>query len=60
MSSRPLILCLLLLGVASANGADQTARIIEQHGGRLEFDTQVGKGTIFRIVLPTVSKEPIA
>jgi signal transduction histidine kinase len=28
------------------------ARIIDGHGGTLGFDTQVGRGTVFRIVLP--------
>jgi nitrogen-specific signal transduction histidine kinase len=28
------------------------ARIIDGHGGILDFDTQVGRGTVFRIVLP--------
>jgi signal transduction histidine kinase len=28
------------------------ARIIDKHGGRLEFDSQPGKGTVFRIALP--------
>jgi signal transduction histidine kinase len=33
------------------------ARIVDKHGGNLEFDTEVGKGTIFRIVLPASRKE---
>ena len=33
------------------------ARIIDKHGGNLEFDTQLGKGTIFRIVLPPATKQ---
>ena len=28
------------------------ARIIDKHGGNLEFETELGKGTVFRIVLP--------
>lgn len=37
-----------------------SARIVEQHSGRLEFDTRLGHGTIFRIVLPARRKEPTA
>lgn len=44
----------------SGLGLATSARMIEQHGGRLEFDSQVGRGTIFRIVLPTLPKEPRA
>ena len=28
------------------------ARIVDKHGGNLEFDSAPGKGTVFRIVLP--------
>jgi len=44
----------------SGLGLAIAARIIEQHGGRLEFDTRAGQGTIFRIVLPAARKEPTA
>lgn len=40
----------------SGLGLAVSAGIIEAHGGRLEFDSRVGQGTIFRIVLPTVSQ----
>ena len=33
-------------------GLPISARIIDRHGGTLEFETQAGQGTIFRIVLP--------
>ena len=33
-------------------GLPISARIIDRHGGTLEFETQAGRGTIFRIVLP--------
>ena len=33
-------------------GLSIAARIIERHGGALEFQTQPGRGTTFRIVLP--------
>jgi signal transduction histidine kinase len=33
-------------------GLSIAARIVEQHGGALEFETQAGRGTTFRVVLP--------
>jgi len=39
-------------GDGTGLGLAIAARIIDKHGGNLEFDTQLGKGTIFRIVLP--------
>lgn len=33
-------------------GLPITKRIIEKHGGRLEVDSVVGEGTVFRVVLP--------
>ncbi|MBL9126294.1 MAG: hypothetical protein JNL97_01545 [Verrucomicrobiales bacterium] len=41
------------LGLATA------ARIVEQHGGRLEHRTRVGEGTTFVVVLPRVT-EPVS
>lgn len=35
-------------------GLSVAARIIEKHGGALEFQTQVNRGTTFGIILPTV------
>lgn len=35
-------------------GLSIAARIIEKHGGALEFQTQVNRGTTFGIILPTV------
>ncbi len=43
----------------SGLGLAIAARIIGQHGGRLEFETQVGRGTVFRIVLPADEMEPV-
>ncbi len=33
-------------------GLPIAARIVEQHGGVMEYDTRVGRGTTFRLVLP--------
>jgi signal transduction histidine kinase len=35
-------------------GLPIAARIIDKHGGALDFDTQVGQGTTFRIELPVL------
>jgi len=44
-------------GDGTGLGLAIAARIIDKHGGNLEFDTQLGKGTIFRIVLPPCGKQ---
>jgi signal transduction histidine kinase len=36
----------------SGLGLPISARIVDQHGGALEFHTQIGQGTTFEIVLP--------
>jgi signal transduction histidine kinase len=35
-------------------GLPISARIIDRHGGTLDFETEVGRGTVFRIVLPAL------
>jgi signal transduction histidine kinase len=35
-------------------GLSIASRILEKHGGRLEFRTQPGRGTVFQLVLPMV------
>lgn len=35
-------------------GLSIAARIVEKHGGALEFETQAGRGTTFRVILPIV------
>ena len=34
-------------------GLSIAARIVGKHGGALEFETQAGRGTTFRVILPT-------
>jgi signal transduction histidine kinase len=47
-------------GDGTGLGLAIASRIIDKHGGNLEFDTELGKGTIFRIVLPSCRKEQTA
>lgn len=44
-------------GDGTGLGLAIAARIIDKHDGRLEFDTELGKGTTFRIILPTCHRE---
>ncbi len=41
------------LGLAIAAG------IVDKHGGNLEFDTETGKGTVFRIVMPAATQNQL-
>jgi len=38
-------------------GLSIAARIVEKHGGALQYQTEVGRGTTFGIVLPRVEKD---
>jgi signal transduction histidine kinase len=38
-------------------GLSVAARILEKHGGRLEYQTAPGRGTVFRLVLPIMHGE---
>ncbi|TAL01436.1 MAG: hypothetical protein EPO07_08430, partial [Verrucomicrobia bacterium] len=47
-------------GDGTGLGLAIAARIVDQHGGILEFDTDPGRGTVFRIALPACRKEQMA
>ena len=38
-------------------GLSIAARIVEKHGGALQYQSEVGRGTTFGIVLPRVEKD---
>ena len=40
-------------------GLPIAARIVEKHGGELRYETHVGRGTIFSVILPGVSEHEI-
>ena len=48
------------VGKGTGLGLSICYKIIENHLGSIEFDTALGKGTTFRVYLPTLAKEVIA
>jgi CheY-like chemotaxis protein len=40
-------------------GLATVVSIVEAHGGQVDFDTELGRGTVFRVWLPTVLAEQI-
>jgi CheY-like chemotaxis protein len=40
-------------------GLATVVSIVEAHGGQVDFDTELGRGTVFRVWLPTVVAEQI-
>src|SRR5215475_1386137 len=48
------------VGKGTGLGLSICYKIVEKHLGSIEFDTALGKGTTFRVYLPTQAKEVIA
>ncbi|HLP01204.1 MAG TPA: PAS domain S-box protein [Opitutaceae bacterium] len=46
--------------IASGQGLHLVHRIIQRHGGRIEYDTAAGVGTTFRLLLPLSTDSPPA
>jgi signal transduction histidine kinase len=44
--------------VGTGLGLSIAARIVEKHGGLIQYQTQLGKGTTFGIILPIASETP--
>ena len=38
-------------------GLPIAAGIIDKHGGKLDFETELGKGTVFRVILPAIKPD---
>ncbi|HLP09626.1 MAG TPA: PAS domain S-box protein [Opitutaceae bacterium] len=46
--------------IASGQGLHLVHRILQRHGGRIEYDTAAGVGTTFRLLLPLSTDSPPA
>jgi len=45
------------IGIGTGLGLSTSHGIVEQHGGRFEVESQVGKGTTFTVILPVRSND---
>ena len=46
------------IGKGTGLGLSLAYGIVQKHGGRIDIDTEIGRGTVFRIVLPIRQGEP--
>jgi len=46
-------------GKGSGIGLAMTFRVIQLHNGTIDFTSEPGKGTTFRLRLPAIEKEPL-
>jgi two-component system NtrC family sensor kinase len=48
------------IGKGTGLGLSLAYGIVQKHGGRIDIDTEIGRGTVFRIVLPIRQSAPAA
>ena len=53
-----MLLSALLSAIFTTTGLAVSYGIIEKHGGSINFDTELGEGTEFRVTIPVLKKAP--